>query len=260
MPDAWLVDASRRRITEFTSTLRTLTDSRVAVPGLDWTVAELAQHVACLPSFWNKQNALQSNWALPPDFAAYNDSARAHITETDVAALAELIGSELDSLVTVLANDREERWLYGVPVSATTMCGLILNELILHGRDLAGVTGTAPPMFERNEANAAVDAMMVTVPCFVDQNKADAQPDGIYHVRFWGGQDYTWTKTGTELKVAPGRPDQADAHLNADPAMFLMASLGRISQARAGLSGKMITYGRKPWRFIGLGKLAVDGV
>lgn len=39
-----------------------------------------------------------------------------------------------------------------------------------------------------------------------------------------------------------------------------MASLGRISQVRAGLSGKMITYGRKPWRFLGLGKIASDGV
>ena len=102
--------------------------------------------------------------------------------------------------------------------------------------------------------------MMLTTPSFVDEGRAGAQPDGVYHVRFRGGNDYTWTKRRGTLAIERGRPDRADARLSADPATFLLASLGRVSQVRAALSGGMIAYGLRPWRFVGLGTIAIDGV
>jgi hypothetical protein len=42
--------------------------------------------------------------------------------------------------------------------------------------------------------------------------------------------------------------------------MFMLSSLGRVSQVKAALSGKMVTYGRKPWRFVGLGNVVADGL
>ena len=122
------------------------------------------------------------------------------------------------------------------------------------------VTGVQALEHTSAEARAAVDAIMRTTPVFIDAGKARAQPDGVYHVRFKGGQSYTWTKAGPVLEVTVGKPAKADAHLVADPTMFLLSSLGRVSQVRAGLSGKMVAYGRKPWRFLGLGKIAVEGV
>ena len=122
------------------------------------------------------------------------------------------------------------------------------------------MSGAAKPSYERREANLAVDAIMVTTEFFVDEAKAQAQPDGVYHLQFRGGHDYTWTKQGGRLMIVQGRPAKADARMNADPAKFLMTALGRYGPIRAGLTGGMVAYGRKPWRFVGLGTIAVDGV
>ena len=258
-PDPALIDAARARVQAVTNDLRQISDGDRAVPGLDWSVTDLGQHVACLPSFWSGLDAAGSNFDRPDDFAAYSQAARAHIEETEPNDLADRIDAEFEAFITDLSADRS-RWLYGIPTTATNMLGLTLNECVLHGRDLAAVTGTKPPTFEPAEANAAVAAIMVTTPVFVDAERAEAQPDGVYHLHFRGGRDYTWTKRGAELIVTDGRPARADARLNADPAAFLMASLGRIGNARVAATGAMIAYGRRPWRFLALPKLTVDGV
>jgi len=258
-PEAWLVEAARERVHEFASQVRAADPSQ-RVPNLDWTVADLAQHVACLPGFWTEQHQGGDTFELPDDFAAFSDSKRAWITTTVASELADLIESGFDGFLTELASCDETFWLYGSPQNATNLCALTVNETILHGRDLAAVTGVRPPMHDDREVHAVVNAMMATTPAFIDPVKAAAQPDGVYHVHFRGGDHWTWTKRGPELIVTPGKPPKADAHMRADAATFLLASLGRISQVRAGLSGKMLTYGKKPWRFLGLGTMAVDGV
>lgn len=265
IPDQWLIDAARNRVHEFCEQLRNIPPSVHAatpVPNLDWTVADLAQHIACLPSYWNARNAEGDRFERPTDFAAFSDQARAHITSTDLDALAGRIEAEYETYLGELGGPDAgaARWLYGRPVTATNMCGFILNELVLHGCDLAAVTGASRPRFTSREANVAIDASMVTIPVFIDEDKAKAQPDGVYHIAFKEGRDYTWTKQGSTLSIAEGRPESADAKMRADPATFLMASLGRISQVRAGLSGKMLAYGRRPWRLMGLGTIAIDGV
>lgn len=257
--DEALTNAVRKRSTEFATQVRSLATTSTAVPTLQWTAADLAQHVAGLPQFWLGQHQSGPNFALPPDFAAFSDDARSHLVETGPHALADLIEREFE-LLTAHLTESDGQWLYGVHVAPSKLFGLAINELILHGRDLAAISGATPPTYESFEALAAADALMSTAGSFVDKEKARAQPDGIYHVRFRGGKDYTWTKKDDTLRITEGKPAKADAHLVTDPATFLLSSLGRISQLRAGLSGKMLSYGRKPWRFLGLANITVDGV
>ena len=156
--EPWLVETIRRRAQEFAAQLRPLEDGTTPVPNLEWSVTELAQHVACLPSFWDGQHQRGDSFERPDNFAAYSDAARGHIDETVPWQLATRIEADFESFVIALTGCEEQRWLYGVKASASNMCGLALNELILHGRDLAQVTGAALPTFERREANVAVDA------------------------------------------------------------------------------------------------------
>lgn len=255
----WLLGSVTSRLTDFTAQLRTA-DASVQVPNLEWTVADLGQHVACLPSFWRNQHQAGDHFEQPENFAAYSDQARAHITDSDPNSLADICIAEFETFLDELAEPDATRWLYGRATNAANMVGLAINELVLHGRDLAAVTGAQAPSFDRREANAAVDGIMVTTPSFIDASKASAQPDGVYHVHFRGGRDYTWTKRGPQLDIAEGRPQRADARLSADPATFLLVSLQRAGQISAALSGKMVAYGLRPWRFYGLGAIAVDGV
>ncbi len=258
--EPWLATAAKQRVGDFVRDLRTVSDTSLPVPNLAWTVADLAQHVACLGSYWQKHHDAGPDYERPADFAANSDRARAHITETDAAKLAELIEHELSDYIASAVEGPEDLWLYGLKNSASDMLALLLSETVMHGRDLARVTGSTPPMLGQAEAHAVVDAFMVTTPFFVDAEKARAQPDGVYHVAFRGGKDYTWTKQGDKLTVTEGRPQRADARLKTDPGMFVLSSLGRVGQIRAAMSGKMVSYGRKPWRFLGLGKIVADGI
>lgn len=258
-PDSWLVDACRKRVDEFSAQLRGGVTGAGPVPNLEWTVAELAQHVASLPALWLDQHGQGADFVRPDDFAVFIESTRGDVTETDPALLADLIDSIFAAYLEEI-QARPDRWLYGSKSTATEMCGFVLNESVLHGRDLAAVTGVAPPSFTQQEANAVVAATMSTVSFFIDPDKARAQPDGVYHMKFRGGDDYTLTKQGPGVAVSTGKPPKADAHLNADPATFVMVSLGRKNQYVAALTGGSIAYGRKPWRLLGLAEMVVDGV
>lgn len=257
---AWMSQAVRRRTRGFSQQMRNCPDGSLAVPGLDWTVADLGQHVASLPEFWMTQCRDGADFRRPDDFAAYSDQARSHLAGTDPAVLADLIDDEFGRCLDWIDNSGDQLWLYGTRVTPADMCGVALHELVLHGRDLAPISGATKPAFERDEANLVVDASMLTAPAFIDRDRARAQPDGVYHIKFRGGRDYTWTKAGDRLLIEAGRPARADARLNTDPAVYLLASLGRYSQVMAGLTGAMVAYGAKPWRFLGLGSMIVDGV
>lgn len=262
--EPWLLDAISKRAGEFGAQLRSLPSGvggATAVPGLDWSIADLGQHVACLPHFWNSLIIQGNTFEVPDDFVAFSDQARAHITETDPGQLADLIEAEFAGFNQELADPTAApRVLYAQPFTAQELGGLAVSELVVHGRDLAAISGAVAPTFTNGEANAAVDALMAVTPAFIDPVKAGKQPDGVYHLKFKGGREYTWTKSGAALTVAEGRPPKADAHMIADPAMFILSAQGRVSQLRMGLSGKVLSYGRRPWRFLGLGNIAVDGV
>lgn len=257
----WLLDAARARVGEFADQLRSGVDGDRPVPNLVWSVSELGQHVACLPAFWSELHEGGDTFDLPDDFAAYSDHQRiSRITETDPATLADVIEHEMEAYLQRLAAGDIDPWLYGRQTTPSNMCGSMIEECVLHGRDLAAVTGVTPPTLTPREALVIVEAMMIITSPFVDPAKASAQPDGVYHVSFRGGRDFTWTKSGDALEIVPGRPSKPDARLNADPVAFVMTSLGRMSNARAGLTGKIVAHGRRPWRFVGLGGIAVDGV
>lgn len=255
----WLATAVLRRVGEFTAQLRTVTDTAVSVPNLEWSVSDLAQHVASLASHFARLHADGAAFERPSDWAAFANERRAHITSTDAGELADLIDAELGAYVELLVNS-DKRWLYGREFSTEILMGLLLDELIIHGMDLAGASGADSPVFEADEANAAAEAAVMTTPIFIDPAKAAAQPDGVYHLKFRGGKHFTWEKAGDVMISTEGKPAKADAHLNTDPAMFMLSSLGRVSQARAALSGKMVSYGWKPWRFIGVGGMVFDGI
>jgi len=258
--EPWLLEAAQRRAKGFADQLRTVADGSAPVPNLEWTVTDLAQHVAGLPWHFRDLHEAGEGFDTPDDWAAWSDGRRAHVTETDPHALADLIEREFASIISELENGPNPRWFYGFQTSPETIAAMLVNEGVMHGRDLAGVSGSPLPRLDEREAHAAVNATMLVTPVFIDPDKAAKQPDGVYHFKFRGGKDFTYTKQSGELLVTEGKPAKADAHLNADAAMFMLSSLGRVSDAKAALSGKVVTYGRKPWRFLGLGKMVADGV
>ena len=230
------------------------------VPNLAWTVAELAAHLASLPGLYAEQHDIGAAFVPPQDWAEFSIDVRLHIPTDDLSEVAELLRTNVNGFLDEIDDVTTPRWLYGQETTDGNVAGAILVELVMHGQDLGRLTG-AKPKLTREQAEAGLPNVMAIAPPFVDAGKARAVP-GTYHLGFRGnGGDWTYAVSPDGvLSVSEGRPDRADARMNADAAAFLLISLGRLNPYLAAMKGQTIAYGRKPWKLKALGEVAVDGV
>lgn len=256
----WQAKEIRTAAKAFADQLRTVDDTTVMVPGMDWDVAGLAAHLLSLPKLYRDQNEAGTTFAPPSDWAQFSISVREHITETNATNLAEQLVRGADEFLQEIGDDgSKSRWMYNQPTTTAGVAASFLGELIFHGQDLARLTGARPIRLDRRSALAIVDQSMILAPAFVHPERA-AKCDGSYHLRFRGGGDYTWIVANGQMTASRGKPPKPDCHMVADPIAFAKVSLGRMGTVRAGLLGKVMGYGRKPWKLIALGKVRVDGV
>ena len=255
------VEEVRSAKAAFVSQLRSGVDGTSEVPNLQWSVAGLAAHVASLPKWWNDQHEnADASFVQPDDFAALSIENRAHITEEQPGALADLIDDEFDRYLTQVGELDSQRSNYGMAFTWRQMLAIALSELIVHGRDLAAATGSPIPTMTKTQGHEIAEATILLAPAFVDPTRAKAQPNGTYHVKMRGGKSYAWELMDGTLTATIGKPARSDATMNAEPVTFVLSSLGRMSDARAALTGGVVAYGAKPWRLAGLSKIVVDGV
>ncbi|MDQ2709562.1 MAG: SCP2 sterol-binding domain-containing protein [Actinomycetota bacterium] len=116
----------------------------------------------------------------------------------------------------------------------------------MHGWDLARA-------LRRKWDIPAADAIVTlrglceVMPHFVDQQAA-AEFSGTFQVELRGGPTMSMTFDRGVLTIREGRADRADCRISADPAPFILISYGRLPLWQPAITGKMIAYGRKPWR------------
>lgn len=256
----WLRDEIRSAQAAFSAQLTDhVATTNQRVPGLEWTVAELSQHIACLPKLYTDLNTLADGFETPNDWAKLSRDARAHITETKATALATLIETQTEALLTELGHFPDEpRWVWGRKTTAATVASGYLGELIVHGMDLGRLTKVKVTL-NKEQALAIIDNQMALAPAFTDPEKL-RKCEGIFHVKIRGGRDFTFLVGDGELRVNHGKPNRADAHMAADPVTWVLVGLGRMNQFKAGLTGKVLAYGRKPWLLLALGNATADGV
>lgn len=255
---SWIADEVRTAARDFSRQARLLDDGSIGVPNLEWNVGELVAHVASLPTLYREQNAL-AHFVVPSDWAAYSVEVRSTIRERELDELADRVIFEFTQMLDEFADDPwAPRVIYGQPTSGYNTAAGMLAELKLHGMDLARLTGEKLTL-TRRQANAAIRQSMAVAPVFVDRDKARAF-DGVYGLRFRGGDDYTYRFDDGVLTTAGGWPDRADARMRADPAAFVLLSLERMSPVKAALLGKVMVYGRRPWKLARTKSAVVDGV
>jgi len=95
----WLRSEVRAAAAAVAAQIKSIPDTQVRVPNLEWSVADLGAHLGALPHLYATQNTLGPNFDPPTDWAAFSDMARAHITTTDAEQLTELIVSEAETLL-----------------------------------------------------------------------------------------------------------------------------------------------------------------
>lgn len=228
-----------------------------------WSVADTAAHVATLT-----QACASMFGAAPPPaddldtllkrttidtVATFNKIVLSQFTERDPDALARQITSDIHKLLE--ATDGESptgavSWLGGSHVPVAGILAHLLNELQIHGRDIARAVRSHWPV-PRQEAAMFFELFLVGVIHYGYGRLLEGHgpwPKRRVAVEF--ASPYTTTRAivienGAVTIERPGGP--TDVRLSFDPVALNLMLFGRISKASTALTGKVVVRGTRPW-------------
>lgn len=230
--------------------------SSPAAPALgEWDVTDVAVHLshavdAMTATARGSDPVLDDVW----DLSTLNGMLVRGEAERDLRALADRIDASVAAFLDVIgaAEDDDARpWLVkGVEMPLSTVTCQVLNELVVHGRDMAVAQGV-PWSIERPHAAMALlgylfPALDALGRAMVAQDAA-AGVRACYEVRLRGGGSAFLRLDDGDLTVGAEAPAPVDCHLSVDPETFLLVSWGRLSQWPAIGRGRLLAWGRRPW-------------
>ncbi|WP_173159967.1 hypothetical protein [Phytohabitans suffuscus] len=231
----------------------------------DWSISVTAAHVASIA--W--LNASLVDTGLPPASVpdldgrirtttvdtvdTLNVLTLEHFSERDPRVNAERLRADVDHLLRVSERCDPSLpidWLGGARVPVAGLFAHLVNELLIHGLDVARVVGV-PWEVPSRDAGLFFDLLMVGVA----RNGHGRLLDGggpprdrrvavAFHSRYTTPVTLV-LRNGVVTAEEPGAP--ADAHVSFDPATLNLMLFGRISRLRAALSGRLFVHGRRPW-------------
>jgi hypothetical protein len=255
-----------------------------------WTAGEVAAHI------WHVLGwmVLMARGEPSPlthvsKISAASDALIASDPERDPGKLATRIeGRAREFLVGVEGREGnpEVTWHGGIRLPLSTLPAIAVEELIVHGRDIARSSGLDWKISQESARLALLSGSHL-LPHFVDPAEA-RDFRATYRVRVRGGPDHYMVFDGPDLEFIPTQPDSAsgsvavitdpaqdqlarprtprrptrglrpDCTISADPVAYLLLGTRRIGLLRPALTGRVITYGRKPWLGLKLQKLFVN--
>ncbi|MEU2458786.1 maleylpyruvate isomerase family mycothiol-dependent enzyme [Streptomyces sp. NPDC012617] len=243
-------DALRATAEEVAQLLRRAPDTGAAVPGLVWTVGELAAHLA-------QANELMADVAAgrprrhgdgtPEGIAAANEQALDAFAERRAAPLAAMIVTRTEAYLEAVASHPAEETLLTPmgPMNRVVLGSYLLTHMLGHGFDLARAL-KRPHMVDRARARLTLPFLLEAMPWVTDA-AATAGLDARYAVRLWGGGRFGVTFTDGTATVGHAFPDRPDCTISIEPVTFLLMALGRCSPAGAMARGRVLAWGRRPW-------------
>ncbi|MFF5644297.1 maleylpyruvate isomerase family mycothiol-dependent enzyme [[Kitasatospora] papulosa] len=243
-------DALRATAEEIAQLLRRAPDTGAAVPGLVWTVGELAAHLA-------QANELMADVAAgrprrhgdgtPEGIAAANEQALDAFAERRADPLAAMIVTRTEAYLEAVASHPAEETLLTPmgPMNRVVLGSYLLTHMLGHGVDLARAL-KRPHMVDRARARLTLPFLLEAMPRVTDA-AATAGLNARYAVRLWGGGRFGVTFTDGTATVGHAFPDRPDCTISIEPVTFLLMALGRCSPAGAMARGRVLAWGRRPW-------------
>ena len=223
-----------------------------------WGVGEVACHVSHVFTVDTDSIAgrpLPEVELRPSEVAAMNDAELATDSERDLGVLAERIESALAEFLEVSAAPSGEQvtWLDGIRIPASAAACHLLEELLVHGFDIASAT-KRPWNIEPGHAVLALSGAAAPIVnaagpvAFVKRDRAEGFR-ARFDIRF-RGHDRVSFLFDDGLSVGGPISSAVDAHVSVDPAAALLLMLGRVGVGRLILAGKVAVWGRRPWRLL----------
>jgi mycothiol maleylpyruvate isomerase-like protein len=264
--------ALRDEVRRVTTLMRSISEPEAPAVG-QWNLAETAMHLsqAWMLVLGLARRDLSRIHAVVPGMAGvagsswirdiwdHADSTTLAVRsdpERDLAVLADRIEKSAQEYLGECAGhspDESRPWMTEgstVPLSALT--GHLLNEMVMHGYDIAHAAGCR---WRIEPAHAAMVVRQFFVPLietfepgtFVHAEQA-AGLQATYEIRLRGEDDrLNYIFNDGALTVEEPSARRVDCHILADPAAFIMVFWQRRSQWNAIAKGQLIAWGRKPW-------------
>ena len=230
----------------------------------DWTVADTAAHVVAISGSY--ASMLRSDGDLPiseledvikgttvDTVADLNEVALRAFGERDTRALADRVRGDIAEMLLAcedLDPGHPVDWLGGSQVPAAGVLAHLVNELQIHGRDIARATGVR---WEVSPADAALffELFLLGVTRYgygrlLDWDRPERK--GRIAVEFRSRYSAPAAMVLTDGRVTVEKPGRdIDVKLFFDPVTLNLMLFGRVSRPRAALSGRVLVWGRRPW-------------
>jgi uncharacterized protein (TIGR03083 family) len=245
-PAAEAIQRTGRRLADL---LAVVDEPDRRVRGLEWTLGELAGHVAARSG---RFATYLSGAAVPEgEIAGITEENRRDVRERrqrPLADLAEELRSNVSSFVATthgkLGADPVP-WYSGVTLDVATVSGLLLGELIVHGYDATATLGRPWPI-AGNDARTVLRAVATLAPWYVDPD-ATRGDRTTYRVVVRGGPAFRVRVDDGAASIEPLEGD-ADCTIHAEPTSLVLLLYGRSTRWRGVARGRFIATGRRPWR------------
>lgn len=218
------------------------------VRGLEWTLGELAAHVAARSG---RFAAYLAGAAVPEgEIAGITEENRRDVSERRERPLADLAEELRSNVASFVATTHGKLgadpvpWYSGVTLDVATASGLLLGELIVHGYDAANLGSPWP--IAGNDARTVLRAIATLAPWYVDP-EATRGDRTTYRVVVSGGPAFRVRVDDGAASIEPGEGD-ADCTIHAEPTSLVLLLYGRSTRWRGVARGRFIATGRRPWR------------
>lgn len=252
--------AARRAVAQagprLTATLRSATKPEAPALG-EWDLTQLATHVSHAMDAVSAMSTGGGN--LIEDISGLPMLSRVMIEGEGRRPLPELADRIDASVARFLAameeaavtGDTSHGWLIqGSEMPLSVLTCHILNELTVHGLDLARAEGVPWPIDPGHAAlvlqGFVFPALHTLGRAMVVQEKAgDKRARFEVRLRGDGRAWLAFDRGDFSVEASPKGP--VDCHLSVDPVAFLLVAWGRIDQWSAIPKGQLLAWGRKPW-------------
>jgi hypothetical protein len=237
-----------------------VTDARARATA-DWSVAQTAAHVVTLAQACSSQVGSGppadlgelARTTVVDTVDVFNDVLLTRFTERDPRVLSRLVPALTDQILQSCAGADPAKAIAWLGESEVPLAGVIahlLNELQIHGRDIARAARAEWRVPARDAAHF-FDLFLVGVTDYGYGHLLDGHgpaPRGRIAVEFRSPYTTPVTMAVTDGFVTVERPGgHTDVRLSFDPPTLNLMLFGRVSRAWAAMTGKVIVRGRRPW-------------
>jgi len=236
--------ASRR----FTDLLQDVQDpSRNAIG--HWSIGEVGAHVGHIFEMYPRLVAGEAS-PIPDhlDMAPTWERMLEQDGERDPIAIAKRIETAAGAFLRAVEGvdwNQPVTWHGGLSVTVSSLPAILTSECDLHGRDVALAVGkewAIPPA----DAVVIIEGHFPLLPHYVNGQVASGL-NAIYELRVRGGRRAYMSVSDSRLSIDDAPKGPVDCHISADPVEYLLVGYGRKSPWGPMLTGKLVTWGRKPW-------------